>query len=83
VPQDFRLTEQTEDFELDCTAEGKPLKRVDLLASVSTLQKKVLEIFGVRSYSYVFEETTSCRFRNPEMSTTFHGKGVFEVLVSD
>lgn len=83
VPRDIRLRERTDTVDLDCRATGTPLKRVDLLASVSPLQKKVLNLFGVRSYSYIFEEATECRLRSPDVSGTFTGTGILEVLSSD
>ncbi len=83
VPEDFILKDRADNFELECTAEGDLLKRVDLLASVSSFQKKVLELFGIHSFSYIFEEKTRCRIQSPEVSGTFQGTGILEVLVSD
>jgi len=83
VPQSFLLKDRAEGFELECTAEGELLKRVDLLAAVSSFQKKVLDLFGIRSFSYIFDEKTSCRIQSPEVSGDFQGTGILEVLVSD
>lgn len=83
VPQSFRLEDRTDGFELECTAQGELLKRVDLLASVSPFQKKVLDLIGIRSFSYIFEEATRCTVKAPEVSGTFEGTGILEVLVSD
>lgn len=83
VPQSFLLKDRAEGFELDCAAQGTLLQRVDLLASVSSFQKRVLELFGIRSFSYVFEQQTHCTIRSPQVSGTFEGTGIFEVLVSD
>jgi hypothetical protein len=83
VPEDFQLKDRAENFELECTAEGDLLQRVDLLASVKSFQKSVLELFGIRSFSYVFEEKTRCTVRSPDVSGTFQGTGVLEVLVSE
>jgi len=83
VPRSFRLEDRTEGFELECGAQGELLKRVDLLASVSPFQKKVLDLVGIRSFSYIFQENTRCTVRAPEVSGTFQGNGILEVLVSD
>jgi len=83
VPQSFLLQDRAEGFALECAAEGTLLKRVDLLASVSSFQKSVLELFGIRSFSYIFEEQTRCTVRSPEVSDAFAGTGILEVLVSD
>jgi len=83
VPRGFVLKDRGESFALDCDAQGRLLERVDILSNVGSVQKKILDLFGIRSFSYIFEEKTRCTVRSPEVSGTFQGRGVLEVMVSE
>lgn len=83
VPASFTLAERTTGFTLEGTAQGDLLQRVDLLGAVKPFQKKILQLVGIRSYSYVFKERVSCKLYCPEAQGLFSGTGLFEVVVSD
>ena len=83
VPRSFKLTDQEGAFHLECSTNGKLLQRIDYLESVNALLKKALKWAGIRSYGYVFEEEAKCKIDSPEISGTYSGKGVLEVLDSE
>jgi len=80
VPKDFQLTEQTGAFKLSCTSTGEILQRVDLLGTIGSFKRSVLSFIGVSSFNYIFSEDVDCQLRSPEVSGSFSGKGVLEVV---
>ena len=83
VPQSFVLTDKNGSFHLECTAQGKQIQRIDYLASVSGMLRKSMQLLGYKSYGYIFDEKTECKLESPEVSGTYAGKGVLEVLMSE
>ncbi len=83
VPSSFKITEAEDGFRLEATADGELLQRVDLLGAVKPFQKRILQLVGIHSYSYVFKVQVSCNIFSPAVQGLFSGTGIFEAMVSD
>ena len=82
APKNFTLERHDGSFNLECSGRGTLLQRVDALATVNAVVRKLLKLAGISSYAYVFREDVQCKIDAPKASGTFKGDGILEALYS-